>query len=392
MKIIRKATAANSRGWIVPSGRKPKNPLPLLVKSLLPKIINRRDTEILRWLAYTTIGLIGPAVLTVPGNKATNYALQNILHIAPKPVREVEDKSIIDGERYNGFLANHKDFRTVIDVIKKLGLSSIYLDSNGDGINLNSNEEVQALIEYIKSQKNNKVTLIPKEELDKALEILTTLHTLDKYIFGTNGIDPEVFRQGTGMGSCENQAVEKGLAFTPNGQNILRQIIEIREVDPTTGSISGVRHIHGKEIPFIFKDLEEWMSVANDTLPHSNDGSLGLSLIEQGLQEAGRPYDSIPFWLPSTPAILATNENFVTLFVPSLDDDQLKNILLNAPEELVTAGTYIENKFKAPFLLGAMIAYKSFPEMFQKEFVRSEIQAEAFRNTAKQIKTLTLIQ
>lgn len=350
---------------------------------ILPKIINKRDTEFFRWVGYITLGLIAPLFTTIPGNKAINYIAQNIVKIVPKPIEET-DRSLIDGHRYNGFLANHERFKKVVDVLKQIGFSPEHFDTNSDGIILNSNDEIDALKEYFQHAKDYIADTALIQRIDESLTILNELHTVEKYVFGINGMQPENFRQGIGLGSCQNQAVEKELAYTTKNQQYLKSAIEIEKIDPVTGEIHGVRHIHGKRIPFTFSDLEDWMSTKEHVLPQSKDGSLALSLIEQGIEIADDSYDSIPYLLQSTPAILLTNKDFVTLYVPTIDDEQLKNILLNAPQKLITVGGIDETQLLSPTTVSALIAEKLSHPSFRDLLDRSPEKADEFRNSTKE--------
>src|SRR3989338_2166629 len=195
MKVLRPPVQSSQR-FFVPSSRT-RNP-DIEEVQILPKIINRRDTEFFRWVGYIALGLIAPLVTTIPGNKAINYIAQNIVKIVPKPIEET-DRSLIDGHRYDGFLANHERFKKVVDILKQTGLSPEHFDLNNDEIILNSKDEIDALKEYLQHAKDYIADATLIQRIDESLTILNELHTLEKYVFGTNGIQPENFRQGNGL-------------------------------------------------------------------------------------------------------------------------------------------------------------------------------------------------
>ena len=322
------------------------------LKSVL-RLTGRFSTEVLRWASYSAV--LGSALLfTTPGNKLLHNIGQSrfhlpivnrdILGLIPKPQARLIHHEI-DGYKCDSFFSNQKEFSKIESVIKKLHLNPKDIDTNNDGIILNSRADTQKLHDVLLSfatSPTNDTNL--KDEIKDALLALATLNTHDQIIFGKDGIDPETFNQG-GIPNCQILAALKGLSYTPENIQTLRSIIKVTGYDYESSNpyLNAEVNIDGKTIPIEYPKLVKWMSPMYYSPSHANDGSLALPILAAAIEEAGNSYDTVPHAAESTSPILITGKDYYVISTWSLNDDDIRAMLSLAPRELVTVGSFPED-------------------------------------------------
>ncbi len=321
------------------------------LKSIL-RFTGRVGVESLRWLSYTAI-LGSGLIFTSAGNKVTHEIGQNLLSLIPQPQARLIHHEI-DGYKCDSFFSSQKDFSKIETIIKKLHINPKEIDTNNDGIILNSRADIERLHNILLSSSES-VTNAPilENEINDALHALVTLSTHDQIIFGRNGIDPETFDQG-GLPNCQILASLKGLSYTPENVQTLRSMIRVTGYDYTSPNkyLNVEVNIDGKIIPIEYPKLVKWMSPMYYSPSQANDGSLALPILASAIEEAGNSYDTVPHMAPSTSPILITGKDYYVLSAWSLDDDDIRTILSLAPEELVTVGSLPED----PSLKGIIVS------------------------------------
>ncbi len=307
------------------------------------KNIAKTGIESFRWCGY--LGFLGVGLIaTVEGNKILNTIAQDILHIAPKPSNNKPTSNFeIDGHRYDAFFANHKDFNDIINTMKKVGIDHDELDINKDGIRLNDVEEIQKLKQRLTTEQIKTTDDKTRADITSAIKKLNKIDILNKLIFGKYGIDSESFYQGE-LPNCQIMAAIKGLSFTQENMQELKSMIKVTSysLDKKNLHIDTVVNIDGTDVYIPFSKLLQWVSPKDFDSSYSTDGSLLVPILASAIQEVVEEYDRVPNIVPSSSPILATGKDYLAMATVALSDEDLKEILSQAPQKLITVGTYID--------------------------------------------------
>jgi len=362
------------------------------LKSAL-RFTGRSSVEGIRWASYSA--LVGAALLfTANGNKLLHdvgqskfhipYTAKNIVGLVPKPVARAAP-SEINRYKFDSFYSNQKDFSRIENIINLLNIKPENIDSNNDGIILDTREDVIRLYNILASQyKSSETSPELKDQIKEAANVLSLIDEHDQIVFGRNGVDPETFDQG-GIPNCQILAALKGLSFTPENIQILRSMITVSDYNYTPGNSSiGVEvDIDGKKIPIDYSKLVKWMSPLYYSPTHADDGSLALPILAAAIEEAGKAYDTVPHTVPSTSPILITGNDYYVLSTWSLDDDDIRSMLSLAPNELITVSSYPQDSSFKGLISSAIDAAKEklIPE---QQPVLSEGKAIAFMESVNQ--------
>lgn len=129
--------------------------------------------------------------------------------------------------------------------------------------------------------------------------------------------------------------------FTEEGLKRLESLIEVRDfnLDKNNFYINFNVNINGKQIPVLYKDL-----IRNSNHFYKNDPHAPHVLsyaIEKELRENYLPNPDC-FTAQSTGTFI-TNKNYLTQILPAMSDASLIEILKQAPEEIITVGSYPED-------------------------------------------------
>lgn len=297
--------------------------------------------EPIRWLAYSTLfGLF--LAFTTHGNVLSNRIAQGILKITPTPTNNRLSKTEIDGNTYDGFFSNHDSFRDVLKTAKNAGINLKDLDKNNDGVILSTNEEVNDFKLKLFSALTNAQNDNQRSEIYNSLIKFHELDILNRIIFGKNGIDPEKFSQG-GIPNCQLMAAIKAFSLTPENTQELKSTIEVTgyNFNKENFYIDTVVHLDGVDVPIPYSQLVRWMSPRDFDPSQSTDGALALSMLSYAIDEAAKPYDTIPHFMPSTSPILLSGKDYLAVLTWTLDDDDIRHILSQAPNTPITVGSYV---------------------------------------------------
>ncbi|MBI3591136.1 MAG: hypothetical protein HY094_07175 [Candidatus Melainabacteria bacterium] len=315
---------------------------PSKIKNCLKFTTRCLGIEPLRWLGYATFTAIA-LIFTTEGNLTVNRLAQALKYV-PKPNKVTNANPEINGYSIDAFFKNQDGFPYIEKAIRELNLNIKEFDTNKDGIALSTRQERQKLREEFINSKQTTTNQEIKNNIDLALKHLNTIDVLDQIVFGINGIDPEKYSQG-GLQNCEILAAIKGLSFTPEYIQELKSMIKITDYSLEKKQFLNIDvNIDGRKIPVPFTKLSQWMSPRDFDASRATDGSLAFSILAYASEEAGNKYDRVPHMLQSTSPILLTGKDYVTVLTWSLDDDDLRHILSQAPQKLITVGSYIRKE------------------------------------------------
>ena len=128
--------------------------------------------------------------------------------------------------------------------------------------------------------------------------------------------------------------------FTEEGLKRLESLIEVKDfsLDKNNSYINFTVNINGKQIPVSYSDLINSSRSFNSTDPHAPH--ILSCAIEKELKENYLPNPD--YFTALSTATFITNKSYSTMLLPVLSDDSLIEILKQAPDEVITIGSYPE--------------------------------------------------
>lgn len=170
--------------------------------------------------------------------------------------------------------------------------------------------------------------------------------------------------------NCQIIANIRGSTYTDEGLRRLESMIEITDynLDKRDFYINFNVNINGKKIPVFYHDL---ITVSPDLSHDSPQAPYILAFaIEKELQENYLPNPS--GYTAQSTATFLTNKNYSTLFVPAMSDASLIEILKQAPNEIISVGSYPELNDTARTIIDILKTETTLIEQPSKSGVVSE--------------------
>lgn len=300
-----------------------------------------RWIKALKWTGYITgYGLLGLiSILKTPGLQvAVNDHLQSRgLVPTPTNTRSTENEYNLDG-----FFMNYHGTEEVRDQILTTA-NSQSLDTNNNGIILDSQDEVQLLRQRLLANLQASKGVERQNQIMSAIAKLDEINAANLLIWGSNPDPSYLFQQG--RPNCQLMGAIQAHYLTQENLQSLKSLIEVTLFNSVTGEVDTVVHLqNGRSIPVPFNDLVRWMSPYGLCPSYSADGTpekpitLAVPILTYALEkELSDKYDGVPPTIPSSAPILLTGNNYTTVLIsPYLlnvfTDNELANIFSMAPK------------------------------------------------------------
>ncbi|MBI3591135.1 MAG: hypothetical protein HY094_07170 [Candidatus Melainabacteria bacterium] len=229
----------------------------------------------------------------------------------------------------------------ITEAISKAGIDLESLDSNKSKRVPDTTVEFEALI----AQLQQKQSITPPGSSDNALyaeaiDLLTTLKELNKYVWGENGIDSKKIFQIAD--ECAILANVIGATLTEeNAHDLLKTSLRITRFDLSKKEpeIDFEVTIGGKKIQVPNEALKKYSQYY-----HFQGSVRGPDAITYALtKELEKNYISDSFRPLSSPSTLLTNKQYYTIPIALLSNEALEQILKATPKKIITIGTFYPN-------------------------------------------------
>lgn len=256
----------------------------------------------------------------------------------------------INGIPVDSFVSGYRDFTTIHKAILNTKINPQDLDSNKNNIILDAKGEINKLITIFKSINENRF----KDEIKLLEEIKIT----SQLIWGRNGPNIYITQQNE-RPNCQVMGVIQG-SFTTN-QNIqsVKGKVHVLNFNPSPENfrIDTMVKLNNKNIYVPFEALIDWMSIKTGSQSSSKDGSLSVPILTYVIEKELNNYGGVPNPFPSSPNTLLLGKNYCLVPISTLSDNELINILSQAPNtptnlitpRLITKRPETVNIFKDAF-------------------------------------------
>ena len=299
------------------------------------KSIGRRWLKYSRGVAYTSI--VANTLYSQPFTGKATYASARFLGLTPKPVSSSTQD--VDKEQcpFDSFVANYDGFDAVESILQRENIQRRDLDLNGNNIAGDTREEVQKLIDELKARDEAKY--------EKEIKLLQEIFIVSQIIWGQNEPNPSNVNQGSD-GLCQLSPDIQGYLLTPeNIQKIKKMLIVTGfEEDNDYKKPNAIVKFRGKIIDVPYNALEKWVSTHKKYPLHSNDDSLGITILAYAILKGMEPYGGIPNYYYAAPSTLISGDDYCSVPISTLSDEDLIRILRKAPETLTKVSVDIRFK------------------------------------------------
>ncbi len=254
--------------------------------------------------------------------------------LQPNPVtKPLNNFKYINGVQVDSFVGNYKDFHKIEEAINKTKINVLDLDKNNNSIVFDKPIEIKELITQLKQ--------IDENQYNEEIKLLEEINITSQLIWGPNGPNPYSTQQGA-KPNCQIMAAIQGQGFNENNIQNIKGKIRITAFNPSKENfrLDTVIELNNKiSIQLPFEDLITWMSSKGGISSSSSDEALYVPILASALEEGLRPYTGVPNDFSSAPVTLLTGNNYYTVLTSSLSDNELINILSQAPQNPVHIST-----------------------------------------------------
>ncbi len=286
----------------------------------------RYGLKTLKWLSY--IGITSFALFKTPVFwKVTHDAVSKFdYYPTVKKWNETYTDKHMAGLPVDRFVANYQGFDKVLNSSNQLSLNSGILDANDNNIILDTSEEIERLISEFKNSDRKKYASEIKtlEEINAASRVIWDS-------WGPHMYDPV---QGSRM-NCPIMSDIQSHLLTDENTQILKGKIKVAKFNSSKENfqIDVVVDTGDGQIYIPYKDLIQWMSPREVTPSHSSEGTLYVPILTYAIEKGVNRYKGdVLKWLPSSTITVFSGENYVTMMTPTLSDEELKSVLMKAPQ------------------------------------------------------------
>ncbi|OGI14152.1 MAG: hypothetical protein A3I68_07555 [Candidatus Melainabacteria bacterium RIFCSPLOWO2_02_FULL_35_15] len=339
----------------------------------------RVGIETFRWAGI--LGLLTYAAIKTPGSSKVVNDLFRLAGKQPTPVcsSSLENQKTLSGSSVDMFVSQYRDYGKIEQAIKEAGIKTEDLDLNSNNTLFDESIEIKTLISKLRAANSDKYKdeIILLKEIDVASQML----------WGKSGPNPYDLIQA-GRSNCQVMADIQSLLLTPEGPQILKSKVTVTEFNLSKENLklSVNVKLNDGTVPISFEIIKEWMSPKEIIPSHVKGNQLYLPIFTYALNKASVPYGGIPSWLPSSTAILLTEESHSTPLTTSLSDEELIELFSNANQSL-TKITTSNIKFNNPQLEDIKKDLSEFLEWFTQEerYTYSEEKAKQFIETTRKL-------
>jgi len=264
------------------------------------------------------------------------------LHVKPQPVatRQIEPSELAKVIDIDNLVENSDSFPAIYKGTQQVNISDEdlrSLDFNNTGTILDNSQEIEKLVNILTSRLETTSEIGDKQPIIDAIHALEEAKIINRLLWGDNGLEKSSIYQVDG--NCQITAGVIAHSFTPENAQKLKSLVKVTryKLDKFYNEVDTVVSINGQRMEVSFEKLKNWRGMKPDrNIP---EGPYILSYAIE--QELAQHYTPNPYGLTSpSSATLTTSQNHAMIFVPILSDNSLIDIIKNAPDAIVTAGTY----------------------------------------------------
>ena len=284
--------------------------------------------------AMLTLGIISfVAIFKIPGIQKTTNEIYREFGTQPKPYAAKVQERYLGGVALDRFVGNYKGIEKIEGVVKKENLNIEKINSDNNGWVLDKPIEIKELINELKS--------IDEKQYDEEIKLLEEINLTSQLIWGRNGPTVYKTRQGNREDCQVMGAVQAQWATEENIQNI-KGNVRITQFNSSKDNlrIDTVVELNNEIISIPFETLVQWMSPQGSIQSYSTDKSLAVPILTYALEHELLKYGGIPNSYTSAPATIISGKDCSSIFVQSLSDTELINILSKAPNTPTYISTY----------------------------------------------------
>ncbi len=286
----------------------------------------RYSLKTLKWLSY--IGITSFVLFKTPVFwKLTHDAVSKFdYYPTVRKWNETYTDKQMAGLPVDRFVANYQGFDKVLNSSNQISLNSGILDANDNNILLDTSEEIERLMNEFKKTDKNKYA--------SEIKILEEINAANRVIWGSYG--PHMYDpvQGSRM-NCPIMSDIQSHLLTDENTQILKGKIKVAKFNSSKENfqIDVVVDTGDGQIFIPYKDLIQWMSPREVTPSYSSEGTLYVPILTYAIEKGVNRYKGdVLKWLPSSTMTVFSGENYVTMMTPTLSDEELKSVLMKAPQ------------------------------------------------------------
>ncbi len=278
--------------------------------------------------ALLGLGILGYAAIKIPAVGKFQNEVARTFGSQPSPVSIQDSTKNINGVPVDAFVGNYNGFNKIQEAILQTNISEKKLDLNSNNIILDKSVEIKELITQLKNIDANKF----KDEI----QLLEEINVVSQLIWGEDGPHPYALEQND-RPNCQVMAAIQGQLFNERNLQGLKGKVRVTAFNSTKENfrIDTAVELNGKIIEIPFETLVKWMSPLDLKPSGSADGALSVPILTYALEEGLKNYTGVPNSFSSAPSTLLTGNDYCSVIISSLSDEDLINILSKAPKEPV---------------------------------------------------------
>lgn len=243
---------------------------------------------------------------------------------------------------FDKFYLNYEELGDVVKALETSGLTPDLINrfaespQDEDKIILNNPTEVKRTIALLMMfeliHKNDK----EKEPIiNKGRVALQKMLVHDLFIFGNDGFDSDDIGQFYEP-NCQAMSGLKGMTLTTNQTQYLRGGVRVEKFDSTDleNNFEVTVNLNGTPVQVSYDDIKHAVCAKDFTASQSRDGGIATSLYNTYLKKSSP--DSTPNAIPSSSNTLLTGRQYLPVFLLSLSDREIDEVLEQAPNSPVT--------------------------------------------------------
>lgn len=236
----------------------------------------------------------------------------------------------------DGFANNFKDFNKVLDLLNQEQIDFSLLDGNTNRTLFDNSSDFDKLIEILSARLEESPTTDKAGKYKEAIKTLNDCKVLYEIVWGRNSLDMNmIYQYGN---ECNIAAAVIGASLNDRNTNkFLKSNVKVLEYDLSRKEpvLSFGVNINGKTVKVYRSEINLFSENNKFKAPL---GPIAITLaIAKELETNYIPNPHNPI---STSNTLLTGENYYNIPVRSLSQKSLIRMIKNAPNTLITVGTY----------------------------------------------------
>ena len=272
------------------------------------------------------------AMFKVPGTQKAINEYNRLLDDQPKPCALKPAEEHLGDLTIDHFVANYP-IEKILKAVEQEKINLENLNTNKNEFLFDESIEIKALIDELKSKDRNK--------FEEEIKLLEEINVTSQLIWGVSRPSAYNTDQG-GKDNCQVMSAIQGQWLTERNTQDTRGRVTVTffNLSKEDLRIDTIVEINGNKISIPFEELIKWMSPQGTLPSYSTDNSLSTPILTYAIEKELEKYGGVPNKYSSAPATLITGNDYCSMFLTSLSDDELINILSKAPQTPTHISTY----------------------------------------------------